>query len=313
MEEIKKAGEEKLNLARANKSELMTAYKELLKKYQDACAVLPSEEKQPAIKPAAHYKAKNEISETLHNLRAAIDSALREIETKLAAKFEEASKFDEQIAAQQLRLKDLYAIEREAGALWSILESKSQALRLAEAESEQLAQRRKRDEEDYQFSFELQKRKNKEALEEEKKQIEAELELKRAEIAQKEKDLAQRQNEFDALKKQTQEFPSLLEKEKQALETRLRAEAKNDKDTILTIARKDFEAQKSVLEARAANLEAIIAEQKLISESLREQLKAAQCQVQEVVLKSIEGASGAKTLEAVNRLAHEQIRSNNPN
>lgn len=313
MDETKETGGEKINLARANKQELLAAYKELLKKYQDASSVLPAEERQVSAKPAEQYNTQNDIAGAVGSLKVAIDAALREIGDKLNAKFLESKQFDEQIASQQSRLKDLYAIEKEAGALWAILEAKSAVQRQAEIEAEKISQARKRDEEDYRFNFDLQKRKDKEAAETERKRFESELETKKADFAQKEKELNQKQTEFDALKKQAEEFPVLLQKEKQTLETRVRAEAKADKDAAMLIARKEFEAQKSVLDARAANLEAIISEQKAITESLREQLKAAQSQVQEVVLKSIEGASGAKTLEAVNKLATEQLRSGNQN
>ncbi|MBI4272953.1 hypothetical protein HY621_03825 [Candidatus Uhrbacteria bacterium] len=93
------------------------------------------------------------------------------------------------------------------------------------------------------------------------------------------------------------------------MEAHLTAEAAKEKETALLIARKEAEARTSILEGRIHALESTLEEYRRLIGSLQEQLKASQSQTQEVVLKSIEGASGAKTLDVVNKLALEQTRA----
>ena len=69
----------------------------------------------------------------------------------------------------------------------------------------------------------------------------------------------------------------------------------------LFLKKKQLEAQINSLLSKKPDISTQLA-------ALQEQLKASQAQVQEVVLKSIESASGTKAFEAVNKIALEQTR-----
>lgn len=300
------------NVAKATKQELMDGYRELLKKYQELSSEGGKAEdktQKQLFEKTKKYQASGDISQAISQTRLAIGTSLQEAEDKLLEKFEELKNLEAAAAVRQDKLKELYEIEEAAGSLMAVLQAKEEAKRLAQAEKELLEQKRKRDEEEYRFNFDLQKRKDKETYEAEKRKLESELEERERMMAEKEKGFADKQEEFEMLKTQAAEFPQKMEEVKKETGNSILAEAKKDKETALMILQKETEAQKTVYEAHIKNLETLMEEQKSIVKSLQQQLSAAQAQTQEVVLKSIESASGNKALDAVNKFALEQSRS----
>ena len=297
------------NVAKATRQELMEGYRSLLKKYKEQVGIQGAEEQKQIFEKVEQYKSETDINAAINNARGAMQIALGELETKLVAKYGELRQFDEAVAAQKTKLKELYEIESAAGSLMTVLEAGGEAKRKAENEEAETQQKRKRDEEEYKFNLELQKRKDKETFEAEKRGRDTELQAAENLLTEKQTAFSAKEADFANLQKQVAEFPSKLEVEKKQLEEKLKADMEKDKQTSILLLQKESEAQKTVYEGRVKSLETMIEEQKRLIASLQDQLKASQGQVQEVVLKSIEGASGAKTLDVVNRLAMEQSRA----
>lgn len=297
------------NVAKSTRQELMDGYRALLRKYKELAGTTEEVGKERVFDKVDQYKSETDIHQTISGARSALQGTLAELETELAAKFSELKQFDEAIVSQKTKLKELYEIESAAGALLALLQAKEEAKRQAEIERIELEQKRKRDEEEYKFNFELQKRKEREAFETEKRARETDLQVEENLLVEKQKAFATKEEEFAMLQKQVSEFPSKLEGEKQQLETQLKIQADKDIETALLLLQKESEAQKTISDGRIQSLETMIEEQKRMVVNLQDQLKASQAQVQEVVLKSIEGASGSKTLDVVNKLALEQTRS----
>ncbi len=302
------------NVTRATRQELMDGYRALLKKYKEKESEGSNgsdggEREALPLAAVGQYTGETDISSSMNAMRTALHSVLSELETKLSGKFAELKSFEEATNTQKAKLKELYELEHSAGTLLAVLQAKEDVKRQAETEKIELDQKRKRDDEEYRFTFDLQKRKDKESYEAEKRKLETELEVKRAEFEEQQRAFALQEAEFSSLQKQVEEFPTRLEQEKQRLEAHLTTEASKEKETALLIARKEAEARTSILEGRIHALESTLEEYRRLIGSLQEQLKASQSQTQEVVLKSIEGASGAKTLDVVNKLALEQTRA----
>ncbi|MEK7648336.1 MAG: hypothetical protein AAB400_00270 [Patescibacteria group bacterium] len=258
---------------------------------------------------ASKYTGEADIRAHVATLRTGLTMTLSEVEKNLLEKFKELKECDEMLTAQKTKLKELYEIEESAGALIAMLQAREDTKRNADRERVETEQKRKRDEEEYAFSFSFQKRKDKEAYEAEKRKLESELETKQADFDQRQKEFAAKEDELVALHTQVQEFPATLIKEKKHTEEQVAAAAAKDKEIVLLIASKEADALKTVLEGKIETLQATNEECKKLITSLHEQLKASHVQIQEVVLKSIESAAGAKTLDAVNKLALEQTRS----
>lgn len=297
------------NVARVTRQELMDGYRALLRKYRDLAGATADAGQEKVFDKVNQYKGEADIHQALNSTRLAMQGVLAELDTKLATKFSELKQFDEAIAEQKAKLKECYEIESASGALLALLQAKEDVRRQAENEKIELEQKRKRDEEEYKFNFELQKRKEKEVFEVEKREREAELQMQEEALIEKQKAFAATEEQFAVLQKEVSEFPEKLEEEKKQLETQLNIQNGKDKETTVLLLQKESESQKAISNGRIQSLEAMLDDQKQSIANLQEQLKASQSQVQEVVLKSIEGASGAKTLDVVNKLALEQTRS----
>ena len=111
------------------------------------------------------------------------------------------------------------------------------------------------------------------------------------------------------LKKTLAEMPAKYETEKEAAIKSVADTAAREKETALILIKKEMDAQKMVYEGQIKNQELLIGDQRAQIKELQTQLLNAQKQVQEVVLKSIEGASSSKAFDAVNKLAMEQVKS----
>lgn len=299
------------NVAKATRQELMDGYRALLKKYKDLHAKNAQEEHtaKESFNNAPQYSGETDIRASITNLRTNLNTVLSDIETMVCKKFVELKNFDETLTMQKTKLQELFEIEDGAGTLMAVLQARDEAKRMAESEKNELEQKRRRDEEEYAFTLNFQKRKDKENYEAEKRKLELELEAKRIEYEERQKALTAKEDEFSALRAQAEEFPKILKKEKQEIEAQTLILATKDREMALLLAGKETDAVKTVLEGRIQTLQSTMEEYKKLIVNLQEQLKSSQTQTQEVVLKSIESAAGAKTLEAVNKLALEQTRS----
>jgi len=125
----------------------------------------------------------------------------------------------------------------------------------------------------------------------------------------REEELKKREEESVRLRQEAAAFPDRLQKETartvaEALKTQ---QAQNQQTALL--AQKEAETDKRLSEQRVKLLEETIARQTQEIQSLSTRLEEAKNQVQEIALKAIEGASGAKTLSHVSQIAMEQAKT----
>ena len=115
--------------------------------------------------------------------------------------------------------------------------------------------------------------------------------------------------EFNRLKKEADEFPARLAREvKQSAEEAARAaEARLQQESLLL--KKDSESEKRLSELRVRTLEEALERQSAYITALEKQLAEAKQQVQDIAVKAIEGASGARALSHVNQIAIEQAKN----
>jgi len=73
--------------------------------------------------------------------------------------------------------------------------------------------------------------------------------------------------------------------------------------------KKDAEAEKRFGELRVKTLEENVAHQQAQIAALEKQLADAKQQVQDIAVKAIEGASGARALSHINQIAMEQAKN----
>lgn len=121
--------------------------------------------------------------------------------------------------------------------------------------------------------------------------------------------MKEREEELARLRKEAQEFPARLQKEAQvaAEQARRETEARFEQQTL--VLRKDAEAEKRISELQVKTLEEVVSRQQGQIAALERQLADAKQQVQDIAVKAIEGASGAKALSHINQIAMEQAKN----
>jgi hypothetical protein len=159
-------------------------------------------------------------------------------------------------------------------------------------------QERKKAQDKYDEEIRLQEKKNQEKQE----KLEKDWHLREAALKEREEELAR-------LRKESEAFPKRLEVEANAAAERARRdlEARMQQETL--VMKKDAEAEKRLGELRVKTLEEAVAHQQAQIAALEKQLADAKQQVQDIAVKAIEGASGARALSHINQIAMEQAKN----
>ena len=121
--------------------------------------------------------------------------------------------------------------------------------------------------------------------------------------------LKEREEDLARLRKESEEFPARLQKEAQTAAEQARRETEARFEQQVLILKKDAETEKRLAELRVKALEETAAHQQAQISALEKQLADAKQQVQDIAVKAIEGASGAKALSHINQIAMEQAKN----
>lgn len=302
------------------------------KKVKEAVQAAESLSSEGAVKEIS--KLKVEIGKMLTQMSDALD--------------EEVTKYERIKQAVEIRekeLKDLYEIERSAATLAALIETQNQ--KRLEFESEMTARedelsreieatrskweqekksyegtikerdeterkRREREKEEYEYTFKREKQLAKDQFDDEKSSWEREIGFKKEqsekELTEREKLIAERENQLKELQDKVSAFPQELQTAvgiatKETSE-RVQLEAKNREEML----KKEFEGEKNVLTTRIASLEKTVKEQGEQISNLSRQLENAYQKVQDIAVKAIEGSSESKSLATFQQLITEQAR-----
>jgi hypothetical protein len=249
------------------------------------------------------------------------------------------------ITAKEKELRELYEIEKTAMSLATLIEAQNQkrqefasemenkkeilrqeidttrTAREKEQEEQDAAvkerdtaekkkQTREKEEFEYAFKreqqlatdrFTYEKAKLEKELKDKKEQLENELKSREAAIADKEAEL-------NDLRKRAVQFPKELEttvtKAIKETSERLLLEAKTREELL----KKENEGERNVFKARIDSLEKTAADQGERISVLTKQLEAAYQKVQDIAVKTVEGASNFKSVASLQQLIGEQMR-----
>jgi hypothetical protein len=183
------------------------------------------------------------------------------------------------------------------------LEAEIAAQRAAWEEESRTAERERQEQEEN-----LKKARAREIEEHEyKKNLERKKALEKS-WQQREAALKEQEQEFIRLRKEAQEFPEALqtESEKAAALASKAAEQKFAQEILLL--KKEAETEKRLSDLQVKTLEETIVRQAAQIGALQKQVDEAKLQVQDIAVKAIEGASGAKALAHINQIAMEQAK-----
>ena len=267
---------------------------------------------------------------------------LEKLETELA-KYEDLKKA---VAEKEKELAEIYEIQKSASSLAALIEAQNQRRKeferemeekkaglaaeieaqrkeweakkaLLEAELKQQREeeekRRKREKEEWEYHFKREQMLAKDKLEDEKAAVEKELNEKREKI---EKELAERIKAVEEKEKKVEELEQRiadLEKREEAVvknaikETTEKLNAEFEAREMLL--KKEFEGERNVLTTRIAALEELVKKQNEQIAKLTQQIEKASAQVQDIAVKSIEGAAHSKLFSQLQSLLEEGKRT----
>jgi hypothetical protein len=303
------------------------------------------EKKQKEAVQVALAVSSDGASREIANLKLEIGKMLTEIADKLDDEVSKFRKIEEAVQFKEKELQELYGIEKSALSLAALIEAQNRKqqefeLKMA-ADKEQLSRdientrlrwteekqareaaakewdtaekkRRDREREEFDYGFKRDQKLAIEALEDQKTRLEKEIATKRAEaekgLETREKAVSEKEAELQDLQKRASGFPKELESAvaKAAKETtdRLTLEAKGREELL----KKGFDGDRNVLTTRVEALQKTVNDQHEQIAKLSAQLEKAYQKIEDVAVKTIEGAANTQSLTNLQQLLSDQLR-----
>ena len=278
------------------------------------------------------------VVQGIADLSLQVSKALGDVSARLVAEVERLTTLREAAAIEQRELERLHKIDIVATSIGQLLQdqaAKKQALeaqmateraawdaetaereRAGREDEESLKKQRQREADDYEYRKVLERKKAQDKYDEEQRLRDRQNREKHEALEkswqEREAALKAREDEVAQLRKDADTFPKRLAQEVERAVNEARRQADQQFEQRLLIASKDADADKRVAELRVKTLEETVAHQTEQLAALQKQVDEAKQQVQEIALKAIEGASGARALSHVNQIAMEQARTRPP-
>jgi chromosome segregation ATPase len=304
----------------------------------DAKADELGQHKEAAIRQAVEGAGVDAVVEQIARLGLEISRALNGISEKLVEEVNRLSNLRLAVGLERQEIERLHKIDIAATALDQLvqdydkqkqdLESEIESQRSVWEENVQTAERerkeqdealkkqRQRDIDEYEYKKNLERKRAQDKYEEEihlreNKNKERQETLEKS-WAQREAALREQEQELASLRKESAEFPARLQREVQQAVEQAAKEAKQRADQQAALTKAETEASRRFAELQIKTLEDLVARQNAQIAEMQRQMDEAKKQVQEIAVRAIEGASGAKTLAHVNEIAMEQAKHRGP-
>ncbi len=295
-------------------------------------------QKEDALRQAAEGATVEGTIERISTLRVELSRALSGISEKLVDEVNHLTALREAVELERKEVERLHKIDVATTAL--DLLAQEYANRQAQLEAEMAAQQaawqetatrtererkeqedalkkqRQRESDEYEYKRTLERKRAQDKYEEELRQQDKQNQERQEALekswAQREAALRESEEEVLRLRKEGADFPARLDREVQKAVTQAAKDARQQAEQQTQLTQKDAESERRMAELRIKTLEELLGRQNLQISDLQTRLDEAKRQVQEIALRAIEGASGAKTLSHVNEIAMEQAKHRSP-
>jgi colicin import membrane protein len=275
------------------------------------------------------------VAQSISALSIQISKALAAVSDDLIAEVQRLAVVREAVALERAELERLHKIDVAATALDQLAQdydSKSEALEAAmstrratwDAElkareraekeyDENLKKQRQRETEEYEYKKTIDRKKAQEKYDEDMRSIEKKNREKQETLEksweQRERTIKEREEEYVRLQREVSGFPARLqaETERAASDATRQTEQRFEQQVLMMT--KEREADRRLSDLQIKTLEEGVARQTAQMAALQKQLDEAKQQVQDIAVKAIEGASGARALSHVNQIAMEQAKT----
>lgn len=290
------------------------------------------------VRQAAEGVSVDQVVGEISSLGLHVSKALGELSSRLVGEVERLATLREAVALEQRELQQLHKVDIAATAVDHLVqdyETKKQAflseIAAARAEwdgetdqrersdreyEETLKTKRQRENDEFEYKKTLERKKAQDKYDEEQRLRDRQNREKQEALEkgwqEREATLKAREEELVQLRKESDLFPKRLAQEVDRAVAEARRQADQQLEQRLLVVSKDAEADRRVAELRIKTFEEILARQTDQVAALQKQLDDAAQQVQDIAVKAIEGASGARALAHANQIAIEQARTRPP-
>lgn len=131
---------------------------------------------------------------------------------------------------------------------------------------------------------------------------------KKEEWAIREKEVAEREEEFEQYKSDYEELDEKLNKATKKAEAEAKGIVERDHKVKMKLLETEANSEQSSLDLRIVDLKATIEKQAVQINKLYQQLEETQRQAQNLAIKALEGSSGSESFKAVREIAMEQAK-----
>ncbi len=274
--------------SRKTKTELLEDYQQLQEKYEELkmTAKMVHDPASAALLEKTKSYTADTITDSISGLKGSVNATLNDLSDKLLA---ETQKFGELQEALELSKKNLelnYNIQIAAETLQRLM--REYGLKRAELEQEMADKKRDwdRTQEEYEYDTKRARARGEASYQDLSAKREQEFKTRQEQLQAQEEDLRN-------LRAQVDLFPAKLEKACAQREEETVKHLKTEQEREITALKKDWEAQKNLLNMRIDNLEELNKRQNAEVASLKLEAERANKKAQELAIKVIEGGSRA--------------------
>ena len=291
--------------------------------------------REPEIRAAVADVSVESVVQQVSALGLEVSRALSGVSEKLVNEVDLLASVREAVALERKELERLHKIDIAAASLDQMvqdygrekerLESEialqrtawEQESRTAERErkeqDEALRKQRQREIDDYEYRKTLERKKAQDKYDEEMRLLEKGNKEKQEALdkgwKQREAALKEQEQELARLRKEADDFPARMQKAVDEASAQAARAAEQRLDQQIAMLKKDAETERRVAELQVQTLRDALERQSAQMAALQKQLDEAKQQVQDIAVKAIEGASGAKALTHINQIAMEQAKN----
>jgi hypothetical protein len=206
------------------------------------------------------------------------------------------------------------AFEADISGKRTAWDAEAKARERAEREyDENLKKQRQREIDEYEYKKTLDRKKAQDKYDEEMRALEKKNREKQEALEkswqERERAIKSREEEYVRLQQELDGFPAKLQAETARAGSEATRQTEQRFEQQILLMTKERDADRRMSELQIKTFEETVARQTVQIEALQKQLEEAKQQVQDIAVKAIEGASGARALAHVNQIAMEQAKT----
>lgn len=278
------------------------------------------------------------VVQDVASLGLRVGNALSDLSAQLVAEVRQLDQVRAVLALERRELERLHQIDIAATAIDMLVQDYDQRKRALDGEisaaraawdaetsereradkeyEDALKKLRQREAEDFDYRKAMERKKAQDKYDEEQRLVEKKNRERQDSLEkswqEREAVLKAQEDELKQLKKEAAALPQRLNDEVARAVAETTVAVRREAEQQVQLAAKDRESESRVAELKISTLEETLARQSQQIAAQQKQVDDAKQQVQEIAVKAIEGASGARALAHVNQIAIEQAKTRSP-